>query len=60
MSGRAHGEKSGKRLGMEEDARLHPGAKEGGRHLRLALVGTSPALANGRGRWVGQGSGEES
>ena len=46
-------------LGMEEDARVHPGAKEGGLRLRPAFVATSPALANGRGRWVSQGRGKK-
>ena len=46
-------------LGAEEDARVHPGAKEGGSCLHPALVGASPMLANGHGRWVGQGREEE-
>ena len=55
-----HEERAVKLLGTEEDVRVHPGAKEGGLCLRPTFVGTLPALANGRGRWVGQGRGEES
>ena len=55
MSDRVHEEKAGKHLGTEEDVRVHLRAKEGGRRIRPAFVGTSLALANGRGRWVDQG-----
>ena len=48
-----------KPLGVEEDARVHPGAKEGGLRLHPAFVGTSPALANGRVHWVDQGRGKK-
>ena len=44
-----------KLLGAEEDVRKHPQAKEGGSCLCPTFVGTSPVLANVRGRWVGQG-----
>ena len=43
-----------KLLDVEEDARKHPQAKEGGSCLRPTSAGTSPALANVRDRWVGQ------
>ena len=58
-SGRAREEEAGKPLGTEEDAKVHPRAKGGGLCLRPAFVGASPTLANGRGRWIGQGHGEE-
>ena len=48
-----------KLLGVEEDASVHPRAKEGGLCLHPTFVGTSPALAKGQGHWVGQGCGEE-
>ena len=38
-----------KLLDAEEDARVHPKAKEGGLRLRPTFVGTSPVLANVRG-----------
>ena len=49
-----------KLLGAEEDARMHPQAKEGGLRLRPAFVGTSATLAGIQGRWVGQGRVEAS
>ena len=57
MGGRVHGKEAGKPLGVEEEVGMHPETKGRDACLYPALAGTSPEVANDRGRWVGRGRG---